>query len=107
MRIVIGCGRFGRSNPVDLDRLHVIVSGRVQGVGFRYALYREAEARNLTGWVRNLYDGRLEAEFEGAKPSLESMRLWCEEGPRFARVSHVETTWTTGPIQFEDFRIIG
>ena len=87
------------------DRLHVVISGRVQGVGFRYAAYRQAEALGLTGWVRNLYDGRVEAEFEGERPALESMRLWCEEGPRFARVTSVDTAWSAGPSLYGEFRI--
>ena len=74
-------------------RLYVIIEGRVQGVGFRYAAYDQAVALGLNGWVRNRADGRVEAEFEGPRDPLERMLQWCHRGPRLARVDHVESTW--------------
>ena len=65
--------------------------GRVQGVGFRFALARVAEARGVGGWVRNRADGSVEAVFEGAPEAVESAVRFCGEGPRGAEVTSVET----------------
>jgi acylphosphatase len=73
--------------------VHVVVDGRVQGVGFRYAAYRRAQEFGLGGWVRNLDDGRVEAEFEGPREALEQMLEWCRRGPSFAWVKDVDETW--------------
>ena len=74
-------------------RLHVVVRGRVQGVGFRYAAYRRAESLGLAGWVRNRADGSVEAEFDGPRLALEAFLDWCSEGPPHARVSSVDPVW--------------
>lgn len=71
-------------------RRRVVVTGRVQGVGFRASTEREACARGLDGWVRNRTDGRVEAAFEGPAEAVDAMLAWCQEGPRFARVRDVE-----------------
>ncbi len=73
-----------------IARLRVLVSGRVQGVGFRYATYREATRLNLSGWVRNLPDGRVEAAFEGEEDAVRELGEWCREGPIGARVRRVD-----------------
>jgi acylphosphatase len=57
------------------------VTGRVQGVGFRYATLVEATARGLAGWVRNLDTGQVEAVFEGNPDDVRAMVAWCREGP--------------------------
>jgi acylphosphatase len=57
------------------------VSGRVQGVGFRYATLDAARERGLAGWVRNLDSGEVEAVFEGPAPAVEEMLGWCRAGP--------------------------
>jgi acylphosphatase len=77
----------------DRVRVHLLVSGRVQGVAFR--AYTEDEARRLgvTGWVRNLPDGRVEAEAEGERAFVEALVAWCRRGPPAARVDHVEVAW--------------
>jgi acylphosphatase len=74
-------------------RVHVWVSGRVQGVFFRATTVDEAAARGVAGWVRNGSDGRVEAVFEGEKSAVEAMIAWCRKGPPAARVSAVEVTW--------------
>ena len=71
-------------------RNHVFVSGMVQGVFFRYEARERARARGLSGWVRNLQDGRVEAVFEGPEPDVEAMVEWCRQGPRGASVTDVE-----------------
>ena len=74
------------ANP---KQLRVIVSGRVQGVGFRYWTEDQAARRGLDGWVRNLTDGRVEAVFAGAEAEVDDMVAACRRGPRFARVEEV------------------
>lgn len=65
--------------------------GRVQGVGFRFALARVAEARGVAGWVRNCQDGTVEAVFEGEPDAVESLVRFSGQGPRGADVTSVET----------------
>jgi len=87
------------------NRLHVVIEGRVQGVGFRYATQRKALALRLTGWVQNLPDGRVEACFEGALEDLRTMRMWCDQGPPYAAVSRVSEKWETAPAAHAAFSI--
>jgi len=68
----------------------VLVSGRVQGVGFRYYAVLRARELGLAGWVRNLHDGRVEVHLEGDAAELERMVDWLREGPPSARVDEVE-----------------
>ncbi|HWV85003.1 MAG TPA: acylphosphatase [Capillimicrobium sp.] len=71
-------------------RRRVIVSGRVQGVGFRDATVRQARAHGVAGWVRNRPDGTVEAVFEGDPEAVAALVSWCEQGPRMALVDRVE-----------------
>lgn len=73
----------------EQSRVRVLVSGRVQGVGFRVSCFDRAVALGLAGLVRNLPDGRVEAYFEGAEPQLAAMLEWCAIGPPAARVDKV------------------
>ena len=77
------------SSPNDPRRTRALVSGRVQGVSFRDSTREKAQALGLSGWVRNLPDGSVEAVFEGGGDRVEEMLSWCEEGPPSARVRHV------------------
>jgi len=77
------------SEPSTIRR-RVVVSGRVQGVGFRAACRRAAQDAGVTGWVRNLAEGRVEAEFEGAAADVGVMLAWCDDGPTYAQVELVE-----------------
>lgn len=65
------------------------ISGRVQGVGFRYALADEARARKLGGWVRNRRDGTVEAVIAGPEIDVEALVAWARHGPPAARVSGI------------------
>ncbi|MEM2978716.1 MAG: acylphosphatase [Candidatus Hadarchaeales archaeon] len=85
-------------------RAHVHVSGRVQGVFFRYRTSELAERLGVAGWVRNLSDGRVEAVFEGEKEEVEKMLDFCRRGPPGARVDGVEVEWEE-PRGEEGFRI--
>jgi acylphosphatase len=81
-------------------RLSVLVSGLVQGVGFRWHTQRVAEGLRLAGWVRNLRDGSVEIQAEGERATLEHFLEWCRHGPDFAQVDTVSVAW--GPAQDED-----
>ena len=85
--------------------VHVRIRGRVQGVGFRWATQQEAERLGLGGWVRNLPDGDVEAQFFGDEATLRDMVRWCGEGPRFARVDAVTPTWGDDTTEIRGFQI--
>ncbi len=68
---------------------HLIISGRVQGVGFRYAMLAEAERLGVTGWVRNRRDGTVEAVVDGDPAAVAAMVKWANTGPPGARVTGV------------------
>ncbi len=87
-----------------LVRAHVFVSGKVQGVWFRGTTKDEADKLGLTGWVRNLPDGRVEAIFEGEKEKIEKAIQFCGKGPRGARVTAVEVSWESYTGEFKDFK---
>lgn len=70
-------------------RARVLVSGTVQGVGYRFSTLNEAREVGISGWVRNLADGRVEAVFEGNRGDVEAMIRWCHEGSLAARVTDV------------------
>lgn len=90
-----------------VDRLHVIIEGMVQGVGFRYSTREEAHRRGLTGWVRNRPDGAVEAEFEGDRHDLEDMLAWCRGGPPPAEVRDVRPSWDSGEPRYQRFSVRG
>ena len=74
-------------------RAQVVISGLVQGVFFRAYTQKEAQALGLSGWVRNLPDGRVEAAFEGEKTAVNEMIAWCWEGSPSAKVSKADVSW--------------
>jgi acylphosphatase len=76
---------------MSVTALHVIVEGRVQGVGFRAYLEREAKERGLRGWVRNRSDGSVEAVFCGEEENAQSMIVACHRGPRMSLVRNVKS----------------
>ena len=86
-------------------RAHVFISGRVQGVFFRYETRLRAIRNNVTGWIRNLPDGRVEAVFEGEKENVEAMIDFCHRGPPGAIVRKVEVIWEKPTGEFKSFQI--
>lgn len=83
-----------------------LVSGRVQGVGFRYFVVREATGLGLRGWTRNLPDGRVEVVAEGESARLDGLRAALQRGPRHAEVAGVEETQISDePGGFKSFDI--
>ena len=85
-------------------RTHVLVRGRVQGVGFRYDTAIRARSLGLAGWMRNRSDGTVEAVFEGPSDRVASLVDWCRRGPAGARVDAVETHGEP-PAGEHDFRV--
>jgi len=86
-------------------RLHVYITGRVQGVFFRANTKSKAEELGLTGWVRNLRNGRVEAVFEGDRPAVEAALAWCHQGPPGSLVKKVEALWEEPSGEFKTFEI--
>jgi len=76
-----------------IARVHLYVSGRVQGVFFRARTRDRARALGITGWVRNLPDGRVEIAAEGARAALDALVSWARVGPPAAQVTDVTITW--------------
>ena len=87
-------------------RRHVIVSGEVQGVGFRMNARVQAQRLGLGGFARNLPDGRVEVEAEGQEAAVAELLWWLRTGPRFARVTAVEfeDCAPTGELGFDVIR---
>jgi acylphosphatase len=81
------------------------VTGRVQGVGFRYFVWREAEVLGVDGWVRNMADGSVEVRASGSRDKLEELARRLEEGPRFSRVTSVSVADDAGEQVLEGFEI--
>ena len=86
-------------------RAHVLVSRMVQGIFFRSNTRHESDKRNITGWVRNLPDGKVEAIFEGEKNDVDELIKYCKEGPPGARVMKVEVYWENYSGEFKKFSI--
>ena len=86
-------------------RAHVLISGQVQGVFFRYHTKEMAKGVGVGGWVRNLPDGRVEAVFEGEKEKIDEMIEFCRKGPPSAHVTKLEVKWEPFKGEFEDFEI--
>ncbi len=84
-------------------RLHVLVTGRVQGVFYRDGTIERARELGLTGWVKNLPDGRVEIVAEGPRDLLEALLTWCREGPTFARVDAIDPSFHTYLAEFVGF----
>lgn len=87
------------------DRIHLNIKGRVQGVGFRASTRRRARDLGLTGWVKNLADGSVEAVAEGHEDDLKKLVSWAKTGPRRARVDEVNTKWKDYEAEFTEFNI--
>ena len=95
-----------RVQETNCLRAHVFISGRVQGVYFREYTRREAEKVGVKGWVRNLWDGRVEAVFEGPPDAVRHMVRWCHRGSPRARVERVEVHYEDCTGEFDRFRVI-
>jgi acylphosphatase len=90
---------------MDDREVHIRVSGMVQGVGFRYFVYRKAAGMGLTGFVRNLAGGDVEIRARGPGGLLEDLLTAVKIGPRGSEVTRVFTEWVTGPEEYKCFEI--
>lgn len=82
---------------------HLVITGRVQGVGFRASMAREAQRLGVTGWVRNRSDGSVEAMIAGTPEQVAAMMNWARRGPAAARVDHVAIELGSG--EFSGFEL--
>jgi len=86
-------------------RVHLFITGRVQGVFFRASTQEEAQRHQLTGWVKNLHDGRVEAVLEGEEENIEPMIAWCQHGPSHAVVKDLSVTVEVYQGEYTDFAV--
>lgn len=86
-------------NPAMSVTLHLRITGRVQGVGFRDAIRTEALRHGVTGWVRNCPDGSVEAMVQGDDGAVGAVVAWARRGPRAARVAEVAVRPAAGDLE--------
>ncbi len=89
-----------------LGRVHLVVCGRVQGVGFRAFAQSEASTRGLHGWVRNRPEGTVEVEAEGPQVVLDAFLQALNQGPRFSQVDHIVVDWKEPTRHTSGFAIL-
>lgn len=85
---------------------HVFVSGFVQNVGYRQFVKKIAQKTGLTGWVRNLSDGRVESLFSGSRDEIKKAIEECWKGPFLSEVKSVDVEWPGDREEYKDFEII-
>ncbi len=88
------------------SKAHVYISGKVQGVFFRSYIQEQAEFVGVTGWARNLTDGRVEAVFEGSKGDIDKIIELCRCGPPLSRVDNVEIVWDDYTGEYQNFIVL-
>ncbi|MEK7482903.1 MAG: acylphosphatase [Planctomycetota bacterium] len=89
-----------------IKTIYVIIRGRVQGVGYRYATAKKANQFQIVGWVRNRDDGTVDGIFQGEESALHEMLKWCDHGPANAVVEEVQVYPKEEPSLFSQFDII-
>jgi len=90
---------------VKIVRLHALIQGRVQGVGFRFHTQREAEVLGLAGWVANRADRSVEVVAEGPRDSLDRFLKYLQRGPASAQVANVQHDFQPATHEFSEFRV--
>ena len=91
--------------PLPEIRAHLFITGRVQGVSFRVYTRRQAARIGVTGWVKNRWDGRVEALFEGSEHAVKRAIAWCHDGSPDAHVDRVEVNFEPATGEFRSFTI--
>ena len=86
-------------------RVHIVVSGRVQGVLYRAGARQKARELGLAGWAHNLIDGKVELVAEGEKEKVMEFAEWCRQGPPLAKVENVEIEYEDSKGDLEDFEV--
>ena len=87
-------------------RIHIFITGRVQGVFFRQSTRVMAIKNNVNGWIRNLDDGRVEIVAEGETQNIDNLVTWCKTGPANSRVDEFELLDEDSTSEFENFDVI-
>ena len=90
---------------IEVVRVHAVVNGKVQGVGFRAFTEYHATQKGLDGWVRNRQDGKVEVEAEGPRPMLKAFLEVLEQGPKLSRVTQIIVDWKDANRQTQGFTI--
>ncbi len=90
----------------EIFGIHVLIEGRVQGVGFRFFTKEQAQRLGLTGWVRNTFDGNVEAYAEGLKADLEIWLTQLQQGPSSAFVTNIKKGWSPAQGKFRKFQVV-
>ncbi len=90
---------------VEIVRVHALVNGKVQGVGFRAFTEYHGTQKGLSGWVRNRQDGKVEVEAEGPRAMLEAFLQVLEQGPPLSRVTQIIVDWKDSNRQTQGFTI--
>lgn len=88
---------------MNIITVHLSITGRVQGVGYRESMRMVAQALDVTGWVRNREDGSVEATVQGLEPAVERVIAWCHNGPPGANVKWVEAKLIEAEQEFIAF----
>lgn len=89
----------------EMVRLHAVIKGRVQGVGFRAFVVENGVALGATGWARNRWDGSVEVLAEGDQKTLDDLLAALRRGPRMSNVTQVKQEWGPASGEFTSFRI--
>ncbi|HEC95565.1 MAG TPA: acylphosphatase [Euryarchaeota archaeon] len=89
-----------------MKQVHIFVSGRVQGVFYRANTRKKAKELGIKGWVRNLYDGRVEITAEGKEEDLKKFIEWCKKGPELAFVENIKVEWKDYKGNYKDFSVV-
>ena len=87
-------------------RLHALITGMVQGVGYRFFVLKSAEELGLAGWVRNRWDGRVEVAAEGPHEALNKLLLKLRRGPIGAQVDDVQYEFSDSKGEFKQFAVL-
>lgn len=90
---------------MGIKQYHLLITGRVQGVGYRASASDKGQQLGINGWVKNLQDGRVEMLIAGEQLQLEQMIAWAEQGPRFAEVTHIDISEQSVTGKLSDFQI--
>ena len=96
---------MSHSGTAELERLQATISGRVQGVAYRFYTREKARELGVCGWVQNLPDGDVLLLGEGPREALEALLSWCHQGPPMAQVTQIKSRWEKATGEYSQFHI--
>ena len=88
-----------------MESIELIISGRVQGVGYRHFVANHARSLHIVGFVKNLYDGRVKVVAQGNQTAIEQLIILLQSGPRFAHICDIEQSLFIGKENFTEFSV--